>query len=435
MGFDRDGKNLYNRYRFIAEQSGQYWDPWQGQGASVAQLPDVSDLKTKYIGDKNQFEKLPAEEQNKRVEQFVDEIVARGASPQWGDSLKKRTLYTTQGNENGKFTAVPNVGTLLYNIDNYDKIQSQNNNPQLQSQIQKDPKLQSTYAQPEDMREIVKRMNDPNYQTAVGNLSRQEENEIRTKVDNAQDVTRNEQGELVVKSTGKLLKDIPTKTTSRRYGSNDAAANASNANSPQSSVTSSPAKPASSAPLSDSPTNPASSAPLSNSQPGVVGDSMQKLANDPAVKPMTNLNTPNIIRQAAGNVARTVYNSPQFAPLKTAVNAAQDIYGAVNRENQRNIAKSNAQEAERVMNNKPPSQPATVQPIASTQTTQKSQPVPSQTSAGASSPSSTSTSSYTSRYMPSQPPQAASSSSSSSSEVPWYKKPYNQKSFTATKSY
>jgi hypothetical protein len=351
MAFDKDSNNLFNCYRLIVEQSvgigvnmggGQndpnirriYWpeasaeDRWRNNYAEAQkQIEFLNSMIGKYISGP-EFKNLPAAEQYKKLEGLMDEYSSyRNLGPAWKDTIKEISFDTNVGYQNGKLTSLPDVNMITHNINNLDEfIRGETFNgrtPDLQNWSNKHWKT---------LPKKYNNNNNLNDATAVGNLSRQEENEIRTKVDNAQDVTRNEQGQLVVKSTGKLLKDIPTKTTSRRYGSNDAAANASNANTPPPNSSS-----ASPAPFSSAASIPAPVAAKPQT-PSIVGASMSALANSPAVKPFSNLNTPNILGQAASNAAQAVYNSPQMTPVRTAANAVRDIYGAYANNSQRQIA-------------------------------------------------------------------------------------------------
>ena len=167
------------------------------------------------------------------------------------------------------------------------------------------------------------------------------------------------------------------------YGASRVAANASNANNPPpntssssqpSSIPSASLQPQSSSTgLTSQLTkaadvayslNPATAAPyavgkaLYNAGTQPAKAAYQSTVNDPAIKPIANLNTPNIVGRAVSNAAQAVYNSPQMTPVRTVANAARDVVGSysnyIDYGNQRDIAMANAQEAERKMRNQTP---------------------------------------------------------------------------------
>jgi hypothetical protein len=110
--------------------------------------------------------------------------------------------------------------------------------------------------------------------------------------------------------------------------------------------------------------NPTTAAPyavgkaLYNAGPDYAKAAYQSMANDPAIKPIANLNTPNIAGRALSNTAQAIYNSPQMTPVRNVVDGARNAYDAysnyANTEYQRSIAKSNAQESERKSKNQAP---------------------------------------------------------------------------------
>jgi hypothetical protein len=187
---------------------------------------------------------------------------------------------------------------------------------------------------------------------------------------------------------------------------------------------------------------------------------MSALGNSPAVKPFSSLNTPNIMGQAASNAAQAIYNSPQMTPVRSAANAVRDIYGAYAnnsqrqiasqsgydnqnpafKEQQRQIALRNAQEAERQMR----AQTSQSKPLVAVQPASPQNPQPPQLNVTGRTPqqiygmpqnqqNARPFNPQGQRY--SQPQQPVPPQPPTPTQTPWYKKPYNQQQFTATKSY
>lgn len=416
MGFDKEIDNIFNCYRLIQEQ--QMFNPWPNEaipsgddtrnyrsttgwiGGGTKPI-DYSQLFQKYVG--NDFNNLPPEEQNKRLGQLVDDFAKQAdLSSTWSDDVKKMSI--------GKFIPSAAANAIRSNFD-YHNQQMKDYESMTPAQREEYTKKSETFWQNKN------KLNQ--LETNVGNLNKQEQ-QLKDKIESERQSGKTSQelqsSRLELLKLGderrKLEKELNSLKPNTKLSTGTSAQPSSvpNASSqpqglkPQGSSTGTSAQPSSVPSSSLQPQgsstgltsqlakaadvayslNPTTAAPyavgkaLYNAGPDYAKAAYQSMANDPAIKPIANLNTPNIAGRALSNTAQAVYNSPQMTPVRNVVDGARNAYDAYSNyasnknaasqpefvegdgnpprgtrastEREREIALANAREAQRKMN-------------------------------------------------------------------------------------